>query len=270
MKATGAGAVAAGVARQPGRAGYARGGRVRQPDPLSFRNDLFPFYKSTKAFPPICGAIDAAEDAVRAVGAWCGRCGKFVGRRRARRGAARYGGRWSRSASSPGQGPRPVLERTISCRWTSSASGVERADPVRAVGNPGIDPGLSWRSPARSGRDSRPSWLRRAHRLRLLGESCTSSLSRSMPGRGRHRSRADRFSDAARAPCGRAPLPPLATLPPGRPPARMCEDLRYRARTRRVSALFAGGAERPARSNPQPERIGLDWAGCACSASPAE
>jgi len=59
----------------------------------SFRNDLFPFYKSDEGVPPDLRAqFDAAEDAVRAVGAVVWSMREFEADDALAAGAARYGG----------------------------------------------------------------------------------------------------------------------------------------------------------------------------------
>jgi len=227
-------------------------GRVRQPDPLVPQRSVSLLQVDEGVPPDLRAQFDAAEDAVRAVGAVVWSMREFEADDALAAAAARYGGeveqvRILTPDKDLGQcleadhivqvdviRKRVLNEQTLFARWESARNRSR----------------TSWRSPATKADGISRAFLASGERTAsaLLGRFVHLGSSRSMPGRGRHRSAApigcsrrcrERLADVLL-------YRQLATLRRDVPCKNSLEDLRYRGPdAARVSALFAGGAEAP-------------------------
>jgi len=218
----------------------------------SFRNDLFPFYKSDEGVPPDLRAqFDAAEDAVRAVGAVVWSMREFEADDALAAAAARYGGeveqvRILTPDKDLGQclvadhvvqvdviRKRVLNEQTLLARWGIRPESIPDFLALtgdEADGIPGL-PGFGERTAS--------ALLGRFVHLEFIPLDA-----RAWPPSVRG---ADRLLQTLRERLGDVLLyRQLATLRLDVPLQESLEDLRYRGPdAARVSDLFAGGAEAP-------------------------
>jgi len=218
----------------------------------SFRNDLFPYYKSDEGVPPELRAqFDAAEDAVRAVGAVVWSMREFEADDALAAAAARYGGeveqvRILTPDKDLGQclvadhvvqvdviRKRVLNEQTLLARWGIRPESIPDFLALtgdEADGIPGL-PGFGERTAS--------ALLGRFVHLEFIPLDA-----RAWPPSVRG---ADRLLQTLRERLGDVLLyRQLATLRLDVPLQESLEDLRYRGPdAARVSDLFAGGAEAP-------------------------
>ena len=218
----------------------------------SFRNDLFPYYKSDEGVPPDLRAqFDAAEDAVRAVGAVVWSMREFEADDALAAGAARYGGeveqvRILTPDKDLGQclvadhvvqvdviRKRVLNEQTLLARWGIRPESIPDFLALtgdEADGIPGL-PGFGERTAS--------ALLGRFVHLEFIPLDA-----RAWPPSIRG---ADRLLQTLRERLADVLLyRQLATLRRDVPLQESLEDLRYRGPdAARVSALFAGGVEAP-------------------------